>query len=283
MENQLTAVVTAPADLSRLRIRIDIPPPIAVLIIDLLGMLPDPDAKRFVQDLAAMQAGNDLSRAPARFLHWLLLDPVHGAIALSKRDDVKDSIRRVASDVLAPMAEGLPIQSTATKAALFNAQIAQLKTWHAYEHGHAIEALQPRIEWMIATAATDALSPSRPEQLIGAVHSCAVAWSAARQDHLLAIPSITLQLAIRDQLLELLASQPAAHAETHQVQFDQVGARDRVEFDDPHDGPQKGTVIGIVNSPEAPATAVILVDHSMEGVTWNVPLRDLKRMETAAA
>jgi hypothetical protein len=57
----------------------------------------------------------------------------------------------------------------------------------------------------------------------------------------------------------------------------------RVEFDDPHEGPQKGTLIGILNSPEAPATAVILVDHSLEGVTWNVPLRDVKFMGDAAS
>jgi hypothetical protein len=282
MENQLTAASTALTELARLGIRIDVPPSIAALIIDLFNLLPDPAAKRFVQQLAAVRPGAELSRAPARFLRWLLVDPVHGAFNLSKRDDVKDSIRRVA-DVLARIAEGLDVEIATALTARIHASAARFKTWYAYEHGHAIDGLQPRIEWMVAAAATDAVEPCRPAQLVSAVHSCAVAWSAARQGHLLAMPSITLHLAICDQLLDLLAPQPAAPAETQQVQFDQVGERDRVEFDDPHEGPQKGTVIGILNSPEAPATAVILVDHSMEGVTWNVPLRDVKRMETAAA
>jgi len=62
----------------------------------------------------------------------------------------------------------------------------------------------------------------------------------------------------------------------------QIGEGSRVEFDDAQDGPQKGTVLGIIST-LTPPSAVILVDHALDGVVWNVPLAKLKPLPQVAA
>jgi hypothetical protein len=276
---------TLRTNLSRFGIFVDLPPTLTALIIDIFNLLPDKDAKSFPSEIAlSIQPGADLDRVPALFLRWLLTNPQRGVISLSKRDDVKDAISMVVRDVLTPKAEGRPVDTMAFKKALFVAQVTQLKTWHAYRDAQRIDGIQPRIEWMIAVATNDSIQPHAPEQLISAVHSCGVAWSAAQQGDSHAAPSFELYMAVRDQLLELLALQPSPSApELHTTAFDQVRSRDRVTFDDAKEGPQTGTVIGIINSHDAPATAMILVDHAMDGVTWNVPLSKLQPLKQAAA
>jgi hypothetical protein len=297
MENKLTTtlarspdleqhVPTLRTDLSRFGIFVDVPPAIAALIIDIFDQLPDADAKSFPREIAlSIQPGADLSRIPALFLQWLLTDAKRGAINLSKRVDVKDAVSMVIRNVLAPKAENRPLDAIEFKRTHFFAQVTQLKTWHDYRDARAIDGIQPRIEWMIAVAANDAIQPHVPEQLISAVHSCGVAWFAAQHGSSHAEPSFKLYMAIRDRLLlELLAGQPGAAAPaSHTNNFDKVGAGDRVTFDDVDAGPQTGTVMGILNSPDAPASAVVLVDHSLEGVTWNVPLAKLSPLEAEPA
>jgi hypothetical protein len=307
MENQLTAHHYSAAQAQGLSLRTNlvrfgitakVPPTISALIIDVFDILPDPNARAFMQKLLSLRGDTDNSRLPALFAHWLLLDPVHGAIHLSKRDDVKDTIQRVADQVLSSAAKGLSVDILLIKKTLFMAQINQVKTWHAYEFGHTTAGLQPRIEWMISTAATDAMLPTRPEQLVGAVHSCAVAKAAATQSEQLALPSVAFYQAIADKLSELLQQSPAASeppavneaaapipapVDTLEAFQNVFAPGVRVSFDDPHEGPQTGTISGVLDTSGTVPSAVINVDHNMDGITWNVPLARLTPLPQAAA
>lgn len=269
---------TAPivrTNLSRFGVHIDIPGAIAALIIDVIDFLPDADIKQFLRLLGAKPNGMDLSRAPAQFLQWLLLDPLHGVINLSKRDDVREAVASVVAEVLDPIIQGRPVDPMRSKLALFNAQIAQVKTWHAYEFRREIDGMQPRIDWMVATAATDSLLPNRPEQLVGIVHSCTVAWATSRLNERNDTPFHDLHLAIRDKLVDILGLQQ----EAPEAPANQLDKGARVKFDDAESGQQRGTILGRLNS--TPPSAVVLVDHSLSGITWNVPLNKLQLIDAS--
>lgn len=269
------AVPGTRTNLSRFGVYLDMPDAIAALIIDVIDLLPDADIKQFLRLLGAKKNNEDMSRAPAQFLHWLLLDPVHGAINLTQRDDVREAVESVAADVLDPIIQGRPVDPMRSKLALFNAQIAQVKTWHAYEFRREIDGLQPRIEWMLATAATDSLAPHKPEQLVGVVHSCTVAWGSSMLSERKGMPFYDLHLAIRDKLVDILGLQGDAAAATAR----RLDKGVRVKFDDAESGQQRGTILGLVNS--NPPSAVVLVDHSLNGITWKVPQNKLQALDAA--
>jgi hypothetical protein len=61
--------------------RFGIPVSVAHLIDALYEGLPNPRAKRWPIDvMSAIRVGADLSKVTAQFLHWLLVDPLHGVI-----------------------------------------------------------------------------------------------------------------------------------------------------------------------------------------------------------
>ena len=56
----------------------------------------------------------------------------------------------------------------------------------------------------------------------------------------------------------------------------QFAVNQRVTFDDPHYGPQKGTVLGILpDIRSGRSTAVIEVDFALPGAVWHVPLIEI--------
>jgi len=275
---QTAAAHSAPivrTNLSRFGIYLDMPPAIAALILDIVDHLPNCYVHSFLKQLDALRTDADLSRTPAQFLHWLLLDAQYGAINLTRRDDVKDTINSVASLILQPLIQGESIHHEMRKAVLFPAQLAQLKTWHDYEHRSAVQGMQPRIEWMLATAATDSMLPHLPEQIIGVLHSCAVAWSA---HHRHMRHATALYQAAFARLFALLATQPASDIPQPQNCFDQISKHDRVAFDDIESGAQTGRVLDLSTMPDGRPSAWVELDHALPGCTQNVPLSDLRRL-----
>jgi hypothetical protein len=63
----------------------------------------------------------------------------------------------------------------------------------------------------------------------------------------------------------------------------QINIGGRVTFDDPTEGPQSGTVIGLLpNISNGQKTAVVEVDFALPGVVWNVPTIYLKSVKAFA-
>ena len=64
----------------------------------------------------------------------------------------------------------------------------------------------------------------------------------------------------------------------------QINIGGRVSFDDPTEGPQSGTVIGLLpNISNGQKTAVVEVDFALPGVVWNVPTIYLKCAKAVTA
>jgi hypothetical protein len=64
----------------------------------------------------------------------------------------------------------------------------------------------------------------------------------------------------------------------------QINIGGRVTFDDPTEGPQSGTVIGLLpNISNGQKTAIVEVDFALPGVVWKVPAHNLKCAKAVAA
>ena len=277
------------ANLTRFGIYVPVPASVAALVIDLFGMLPDDASKDFLREVErTIVPGVDLTPVAPLLMQWLLQDPVAGAVRISHREDVKEAIKHVVQDVLTPQAAGKPVDPLTFKYAYFMTQAAQLKAWHAYEKATPADGLRPRIEWLIAMATTDAMRPFMPDHLVGAVHSCAVAWAAIISESSAPRPAVSLYPKVCIQLITLLKQRPLPATEEAPStppphDFDQVVVGDRVSFDDATDGPQRGRVLRIENRANGKVVAIVKVDHGIDDVPWTVELEKLSRLEPATA
>ena len=269
IEDLARSIPMARSNLARFDIHANMPASLAMLIIDVFERIPEPAARDFPAQIAkAIQPDADLSLVPAQFLLWLLSDPVHGLANLTRRTDVKAAVEQVSTTVIAPQAKGLAPQDKSFKAILFNAEIAQLKAWHAYRSAEH-DSIKCRIEWMIATAAVDAITPQSHCSLSSAMQSAAVAWAAAHS-RTPGFSSFRFFQLVAEQLVALIAQQPIQSGGAMQLKLFM-----RVTFDDPDEGPQTGTLIGWLGDVE--------VDHSLPGVTWKVPIATLTPLPTVPA
>lgn len=279
IEDLARSIPMARSNLARFDIHANMPAALAMLIIDVFERIPEPAARHFPAQIAkAIQPDADLSLVPAQFLLWLLSDPTHGLANLTQREDLKAAVEQVSTTVIAPQAKGLVPQDKSFKSILFNAEITQLKAWHAYRSAEH-DSIKYRIEWMIATAAVDAITPQSHCSLSSAMQSAAVAWAAAHRctpGH----PSFRFFQLVAEQLLALIAQQPI---QSHPGGAMQLKLFMRVTFDDPEEGPQTGTLLGWLGAADIATTAVVEVDHSLPGVTWKVPIATLTPHPTVPA
>jgi hypothetical protein len=268
------------SDLSRFGIRVDVPPPLAMLIADVFNLLPTADAGHFIARIKQhIHAGIDHSSVPARFQRWLLTDPNDGLVNLAHRPDVRNSVEQVTRNVLALLAEGIDVRPDVFQSTLLIAELVQAKTWNAYRHAQPTPYVN-RVEWLVAAAATESIRPHGPSSLAGAMHGAAVAWLTVKGNT--ARTRSQFYQAVSNQLVALIAQQPLPSPSRDNMKK-QIAPGDRVGFDDAQDGPQTGTVISFVDSGRAPATVLIEVDHSLPGVTWTVPVPDLSPLEPVSA
>jgi hypothetical protein len=266
--------------LSQLAMPANVPAALAGLIADLLDLLPEQRAQQIRSEIAPrLQPDVDFSAVAPCFLLWLFTHKTHGLLSIARRPDVRDAIGNVCA-VLKCKSLGIDAPDSLVQVAQLNAGITQAQTWNAYrrqEHtGYA-----NRIEWMAAAAASEALSPSMTPYLTSALHGAAVAWMTVVKDQS-GFAVAHFYHAAADQLLQLIMH-AAFFSPTRKDVMEQLQKGDRVTFDDAQEGPQTGIVVGIIDDEGAPVTAVIEVDHALEGVTWNVPLSNVTRLESVTA
>lgn len=261
-------------DLSRIDIFTTVPVSLTALVLDVFAVLPEPPGKQFVEQIKRALANRpELAQVPAQYLNWLLMDSERGLVNLSRRADVREALQQVSVRILQPLIDGYEPDDKSLRLAMLTAHVAQMKAWHVYQEADHQNALQERIEWMIATAAADSLRPEVPEQLVGSTHSAAVAWAAAAPSNPGA--AIAFYLAIRDQLLTLLGQWVAP------VNSYVVG--DRVAFDDPKHGAGTGTVLDVIDDDRLDGLAVVLVDHTLPGIVYSISPSRLTLQQQVAA